>query len=262
MKVRLVIGGLVAAMSVWAQPPGGNGPRRQMNFQGGGRGMMQAVVTGAPYSAVEVRSSQQVLANGNVIQRQEQSNVYRDGQGRTRRETTRQGPGGAVETFVTIADPAAGVVHQLNVTNKTVFDRPANFRQVAAATDAGPRNSGGRFATTGASVKRETLAAQSINGVLASGSRVTQTIAAGVIGNLQPLEIVRETWISGDLKVPVMSKFSDPRTGTTITQLTNINRSEPDPSLFLVPSDYTIRQAPGPGMGPRGRGPVARPGQN
>jgi hypothetical protein len=251
MKVKFLIGGWVAVLSVWAQPPGGG---RQMDFLRGGRGMMQQVVTGAPYSAVEVRTSQQVLANGNLIQRQERSNVYRDSQGRTRIETTRQRPGGPAEAFVTIADPVAGVVHDLNVTTKTVFARPARFQPAAGAM---PRNPGGRFAA--ADVKHETLAAQSINGVLASGSRVTHTIAAGAIGNSQPIEIVRETWISDDLKAPVMTKTSDPRTGTTVTQLTNINRSEPDASLFLVPADYSVRQTPGPGMGPRGRGPGTPP---
>ena len=57
-----------------------------------------ATVTGAPYSAVEVRTSQQVLAAGNAIQRTEQTNVYRDSQGRVRRETTRTGPDGQTHT--------------------------------------------------------------------------------------------------------------------------------------------------------------------
>jgi len=47
----------------------------------------------------------------------------------------------------------------------------------------------------------------------------------------------------------VMVKTSDPRTGTTITQLTNITRSEPDPALFQVPADYTLAKG---GRGPGG----------
>ena len=45
-----------------------------------------------------------------------------------------------------------------------------------------------------------------------------------------------------------MVKASDPRFGTRVTQLTNITRSEPDPALFQVPSDYTVTK----GRGPRG----------
>ena len=51
------------------------------------------VVTGAPYSAVAVTETKQTLADGNVIDRKVQSNVYRDSQGRTRRETTFTGVG-------------------------------------------------------------------------------------------------------------------------------------------------------------------------
>jgi hypothetical protein len=68
---------------------------------------------------------------------------------------------------------------------------------------------------------------------------------------------VRETWISTDLKVPVMVRISDPRSGTTTTQLTNVNRTEPDPSLFQAPADYkVVKGGRGPGgmMGPMGGG--------
>ena len=59
--------------------------------------------------------------------------------------------------------------------------------------------------------------------------------------------------MSDDLKVPVMVKHSDPRSGTSTTQLTNIVRAEPDATLFTVPSGYTVQKG-GPGWG-SGRGP-------
>ena len=65
----------------------------------GGPGLA-ATVTGAPYSGVEVRTSQQVLAAGGVIARTEQTNVYRDSQGRVRRESTRTGPDGQTQTRI------------------------------------------------------------------------------------------------------------------------------------------------------------------
>jgi hypothetical protein len=33
----------------------------------------------------------------------------------------------------------------------------------------------------------------------------------------------------------------DPMNGTTVTQLTGIQRSEPDPAVFRVPADYALR---------------------
>jgi hypothetical protein len=231
-----------------------------MEFGGpGGRGGPGpvATVTGAPYSAVEVRTSQQVLAAGNVIERQEQTTVYRDSQGRVRRETTRTGPDGQTRTRVSISDPVAGVVHELDAKNKTAFTRPARFPSQppsAGASRPRPQGAGGRSAEAQANVKRETLAAQSMHGMMASGSRVTRTIPAGAIGNSQAIETVHEVWMADDLKVPLMTKMSDPRMGTATTELTNINRGQPDPALFQIPSDYTVKEGPG-GRGP---GPAQR----
>src|ERR1035441_7629172 len=105
MNAKLLIAGLIAAGSLLAQPPGGPRGRGPMGFGGPGRGGPGSVatVTGAPYSGVEIRTSQQTLATRAFILRTEQSNVYRDSQGRVRRETTRKGPDGQTETRVTIS---------------------------------------------------------------------------------------------------------------------------------------------------------------
>jgi hypothetical protein len=84
---------------------------------------------------------------------------------------------------------------------------------------------------------------------VAAGTRLTRTIPAGAMGNSQPIQTVRETWVSSDLNVPVMIKTSDPRFGTTVTQLTNVVRSEPDAALFQTPADYTVSKGHGPRMG-------------
>ena len=46
------------------------------------------VVTGAPYSAVRVREEAQTLSDGTAINRKIQTSVFRDSQGRVRREVT------------------------------------------------------------------------------------------------------------------------------------------------------------------------------
>ena len=94
MNAKILLAGLLAGGVLLAQPPGGPRGRGPMGFGGPGgpgRGGPVATVTGAPYSAVEVRTSQQVLAAGNTIQRTDNTNVYRDSQGRVRRETTTNG---------------------------------------------------------------------------------------------------------------------------------------------------------------------------
>jgi len=86
----------------------------------------------------------------------------------------------------------------------------------------------------------EQLAKQTVEGVECEGTRSVTTMPAGAIGNERPIETVNETWFSQELKIMVMSKRSDPRFGETTYRVTNINRSEPDASLFQVPSEYTI----------------------
>jgi hypothetical protein len=272
MKTKVLIAGLAAAAALMAQPPGGPGPRGRggMGFGPGGHegpGGPQPVVTGVPYSAVEVHSFQQVLANGNTIQHQQNVNIYRDAQGRVRRETTRTTPDGKTVSHITISDPVAGVVHELDAANKTSFDHPLqqpgpnggkHGKGGPGPNGAAPRNGGqtARFNPgNDPNVKRETLAAQPINGLTASGTRVTRTIPAGEIGNTQAIQTVHETWFSEELKVPVQSRITDPRNGTTTMQLTNIQRTAPDSSLFAVPADYTVKTGgPGGPGGPRGRG--------
>ena len=108
-------------------------------------------------------------------------------------------------------------------------------------------------------VKKEALGTQTISGVTVEGTRTTRTIAAGQIGNELPITIVSETWYSNDLQMTVMSKRSDPRFGDTTYTLANIQRTEPDASLFTVPSDYTITEG-GPHIrGFRATAPAAPP---
>ena len=76
-------------------------------------------VKGAPYSAETVTESIQTLADGNRIVNRFTSSVYRDSEGRTRREQTLKGfgiLGGGEEPLQTIFinDPVAGVTYSLD----------------------------------------------------------------------------------------------------------------------------------------------------
>jgi hypothetical protein len=88
---------------------------------------------------------------------------------------------------------------------------------------------------------KEDLGQQSIDGVLANGTRTTTVIPAGAVGNEQPIKVVSEEWFSPELEVLVLTRHSDPRVGDTTYRLTNIVRTEPDRSLFEVPGGYTVK---------------------
>jgi len=86
----------------------------------------------------------------------------------------------------------------------------------------------------------EQLGTQTMEGVTVNGVRTTRTIPAGQIGNDRAITIVTEVWTSPDLQTIISSKRSDPRMGDQTFRLTNLQRAEPDPSLFSVPADFKI----------------------
>jgi len=202
-------------------------------------GMANKVVQGSPYSAQAVTTFTQTLANGDHIQRTTTASVARDSQGRTRTERSfgaigalSAGPGAG--RTVMIFDPVAGKSYVLDPTSKTV-----RSTEIPAARTA---NAKARPARNLASAKTEDLGTQVIQGITAQGTRVTRAIPAGQEGNEKEIDIVTEIWHSADLQAVVMSKTSDPRYGDSVYQLTGITRTEPDASLFAVPSDYTLKE--------------------
>ena len=86
----------------------------------------------------------------------------------------------------------------------------------------------------------EKLGTQTIEGVLAEGTRHTTTWPVGSQGNDRPISIVSETWTSPDLKVMVMNKSNDPRSGEHVQKLTNVSLGEPSASLFQPPPEYSV----------------------
>ena len=262
----------LAALGLMAQPapPGPPPPHGNMWFGPGARIMpfdtgMAGTVTGAPYSAVQTTEIVQKLGDGNTIMEKTQSNVYRDAQGRVRIEHSfpsrpDAGTQGA-RKMVSIFDPVAGTSYVLKSSDNTAFKSVMRQRPPADANtqNAQPRSPRHRDATAGAQSQTENLGLQSINGLSATGTRTTQIIPAGAIGNTQPIQIVREVWLSQDLKIPVMIKTSDPRFGETTMQLTNVSQANPDPALFQVPANYTIQTSPGRSSGGHMRPPANGP---
>jgi len=83
------------------------------------------------------------------------------------------------------------------------------------------------------------LGERRIEGLKVTGSRLELTIDAGAMGNEQPITVRTDQWFSPDLGVVVSSTHHDPTIGDTTYRLEQINRMEPDESLFVVPADYT-----------------------
>jgi hypothetical protein len=237
-------------------------------FTSSSAAMSGGTVTGSPYSAEEVTEQVQTLADGtHISQPAPKIKFYRDSQGRTRTERTFPLPAGAfpagvdAPVIIEIFDAVSGARYTLEPRNHTA-------RRISFPTPPPPPppppppNSATASATKVARISplfapgapaavqdgqaqrpqfsHESLGTQTIEGVLAEGSRTTVLYPIGAVGNDRPITTVSETWVSPELKTVVLSKNSDPRNGDSTTRLTNISRSEPDASLFQIPADYEV----------------------
>jgi len=219
----------------------------------GGRGMK--VTTGAPYTAIRKTTFVEKLANGTTINRVNLVKEARDSSGRTYREElpgTETGPGGRFREShpVTVFDPVSHTSMHWNANSKeaTVFhmpDRGQGWREHAPAT--GSEELGRARANWGNRVQPqpELLGTKTVGGVEAEGTRMTRVIPVGAEGNDQAISITHEIWTSSELKTAVLSTSVDPRGGTTTTELTEIQRGEPDPALFQPPAGYAVKERTG-----------------
>ena len=218
-------------------------------------------IASAPFSADATTEFSQMLSDGNRIERRFSTSLARDGKGRTRSEqdvamlgplvvlqkgmnwstnsvhttTAQQEP--QPPRFTIITDPIDGVTYTLDERSKEARRSPS---KITTAQLIEIQKLNDKLLAGTQSLIVESLATRQIEGVSAEGTRITTTIPAGQIGNLNPINVVTERWVAKDLQMAVLITRRDPRSGETVYRLTNIVRAEPPPDLFTVPSDYRI----------------------
>ncbi|HLK62400.1 MAG TPA: hypothetical protein VKU19_03115 [Bryobacteraceae bacterium] len=205
----------------------------QMKVVGLSGAAMGATVKGAPYSAIEVTENNQTLADGTRIHNENQTNVYRDSEGRVRRETPNQ---------ITILDPVANVSYFLNpktmTATKSTLLLPAVFKKAAAGGMGGVGGvgagggsaveGGGRFLTTGentsfhVSVSKEGTASVTVSGNAADPSSVAFERTFTVNG--QPVD--EQTFSIAQDKVKAEKAFAAGADGVLRRQITNPGKTE------------------------------------
>jgi hypothetical protein len=235
------------------------------------------VVKGKPYSADTSTETVQTLADGNRIVQRTVSKIYRDSDGRTRREQTfgnvdPEHPS-PHEVKIFVDDPVNGTAFVMDSGSKSADavqrKRPFLFEDRGYAADEAKRTmaksvkeseEGAEGATAPMVVRddhsgdpnaavmqisnpkrdavKEDLGTRTIEGVDCSGTRKTITIPANTVGNEKPITIVTETWYAAAIAAVVESTTDDPRYGKTTYQLTNVQLSEPARSLFEPPANF------------------------
>src|SRR5579863_545555 len=195
LKICLVLSGalLFSGAVVQAQrhgpdgPPPFGAPMELMGFEGmhGGK-----IVKGAPFSATATSETTSTLQDGSVLHRTFQVSMYRDSQGRSRHEATFTGFGpltasGGSKKMVMISDPVAGVHFMLDDAQKVAHKSALHTHGDGTNAESAPAEFAGKIQQreqqeeAAGLLKKESLGTQTINGVVAEGTRTTRTIPAG-----------------------------------------------------------------------------------
>jgi hypothetical protein len=220
-----------------------------------------AGVTNLPYSATVKTTFVQKLADGTTITNVTTTKEARDSEGRSMHQSSFARPNGEpARVNTSVSDPVNQTQTHWNDSSKTVT--VTHFSQAQSTPPPTPAVPGGgvgsgrgplaeaptlQVRTSEEKVEREQLGGKTIAGVYAEGIRITRTIPEGAEGNDRPMIRVDEIWHSPELKVTLLSVNSDPRTGTRTTEVTELDRAEPDPGVFQVPEGYTVKDQTMPG---------------
>jgi hypothetical protein len=213
------------------------------------------LVTGVPYSALGTSETIVTLPDGRRVVRQNLIRQWRDSDGRTRSEislsTIGGQPGGSPEvelntTVTVIDDPAERKRYVLQPGERIAMTLPiVPCRPDSASREPDLTVGPPRPAHLPIKVSRPvTLGERKVDGETVAGRRIEAMIPAGAMGNAQPIRMSAEQWYGTDLQVVVEATYRDPRTGETRYRLSDIDRAEPDASLFEVPKNYRRESTP------------------
>jgi hypothetical protein len=167
--------------------------------------------------------------------------IHRDTRGRIYNEYRTLLPASSSDTpqvtHVLLYDPETRI-------STTLFPRQHTYR--SNATRRPPATTPPVFASYGPQnqfTRDEDLGVQEMQGLSAHGVRHTQTIPAGTGGCDKEIVVTDEYWYSEDLRINLVLKHNDPRSGSAILTVTQISRADPDSSLFQIPDGYTRTEA-------------------
>lgn len=191
----------------------------------------RVIVRGAPFSAVAISETVQVLSDGSHVTRKRTARVYRDGEGRVRFEF-----GSAVgKGNFTLHDAVTGATYIVSSTRRAALQlsSPVADASIRRAKIITPQSRPEDIkAVVGETI--EPLGTRIIEGVKAEGVRVTSRVAMKVSG------VVYERWYSHELRRDVLIKLSDPRFGEAVYRLTDVKLTEPSADLFTIPAEYRV----------------------
>lgn len=243
--MRERICGLLMLAAVGLALPGSSQIARSRTAAGGQGNA--ASRTQLPYTAEFKTTRVQTLPDGNTITQESTQVMARDSSGRTVNASTSTpvSEDQTQHTMVNVFDPVARTHsfwsvpgQQATVTNEPAADAPRTTCAVPAQVPARQSEPMQR-----AKPVMEDLGTQTIEGIEAHGHRTTFTMAAGAIGNTEPLVSTDEVWFSstpGLAGINVRQVNESAQSGRMTRELVQFTQGEPDAALFQPPDGYEV----------------------
>jgi hypothetical protein len=204
-------------------------------------GVFVTPVPNVPMTAVVEVQSTQVLDDGTSVSKKTFNNIARDSQGRIYNERRALEPDSFDGTppliSMHIYDPNTKLNTFMEVDTR-LARRTLRLETTPALVLAPGRASAAPVNRPGH--QEQDLGTESMENVVVHGLRRTRTIPANASGTGKPIVVTDEYWYSEELHLNMLVKHDDPRTGQQMVAITQVNRSEPSPSMFEVPADYKI----------------------
>lgn len=245
MRLGVLAASAVLSMATLAFAASDQTATREVVAAGGfPRDLMAAPVSGEPFSAMWTNEIVKTLADGTKVTRHGHHFVARDSAGRERLEIRLSAAkdGKPEVKLIFVLDPVAHTLTswaegsptgQKVATVTKVKDPTGEIKVAQPKPDGRPQPQ----------VTKQDLGSQQIDGLVTTGEQTTTVVPPGRAGNDQPITKTYEVWTSGEMKLVLLQKWSDPRTGVRTTQLADFSRTEPTAALFHPPAGYQVKTA-------------------
>ncbi|MGA7219633.1 MAG: hypothetical protein WBX38_15040 [Candidatus Sulfotelmatobacter sp.] len=208
----------------------------------GGPDIFITPIPNSPFAGVVNVERSKVLPNGYMVDLKTFREVGRDSRGRIHNEARTEVPAASGDTpkliRIHLYDPQSRVSTMIDPAEKTFRTATVNHPPSTEPPSTRYAMPPGQGAAQNEFAKEEDLGVRDMEGVQVRGVRQKQTIPAESSETGKEIVITDEHWYSEDLRINMLVKHSDPRTGTVTMTVTQVRRTEPDAAFFEVPAGY------------------------
>jgi len=192
-----------------------------------------------PFSAKDTIDWTRTQADGTNVTMHLDAFLARDSRGRIYRERHRFVPAGTKDSSplyeIHMMDPVTRT--QLHCNGRTFQCILSDYTPQTSflETPEGDYDQGNK------TLRRESLGADSIEGIPVVGTRESMSTRAGAAGNDREMVTTREIWYSEELKTNLAVTRDLPLEGKQVIRLSHISRTEPDGHLWDVPIGFSVK---------------------